>query len=92
MRRKALMIGKLDREKRSGVRDQKKNDLGRGWRGDERARALDSRKYGCWPLAVVAGAGLGWERVFVVTWAITGTDWGIQRGAEVAASIGGPKS
>jgi hypothetical protein len=31
VRRLGLIIGKLDRDQRSGVRDQKKNDLGAGW-------------------------------------------------------------
>jgi hypothetical protein len=38
------MIGKLDRDQRSGVRDQKKNDLRRGRRLDFGVKGLTKRK------------------------------------------------
>jgi hypothetical protein len=40
------MIGKLDRDRRSGVRDQKKNNLGARWAAFETAGRLDNRGQG----------------------------------------------
>jgi hypothetical protein len=38
------MIGKLDSDQRSGVRDQKKNELGAGWTAFETAGGLDKKR------------------------------------------------
>jgi len=44
MRRQREMIGKLEREHGSGVRDQKKKGLGRGRRVDFGRRGLDGNR------------------------------------------------
>jgi hypothetical protein len=38
------MIGKLDRDRRSGVSDQKKNELGARWTAFEAAGELDNKR------------------------------------------------
>jgi hypothetical protein len=46
VRQTGEMIGKLDRDQRSGVRDQKKNDLGARWAAFEMACGLDKKRQG----------------------------------------------
>ena len=46
MRLKGEMIGKLDRDQRSGVRDQKKNELGAGWKAFGTAGGLTRKDRG----------------------------------------------
>ena len=43
LRRKGVIIGKLGRDQRSGVRDQKRKDLRRRWRGCLGGEGLDRR-------------------------------------------------
>ena len=48
LRRKGVIIGKLGRDQRSGVRDQKRNDLRRGWRAGLGSVGVDSGKAAGW--------------------------------------------
>jgi hypothetical protein len=49
------MIGKLDMDQRSGVRDQKRNNLGARWRAFEAAEGLTEKDRG-------QGSGIRGER------------------------------
>jgi hypothetical protein len=55
LRQGGVMIGKLRRDQRSGVRDQKKNELGARWTAFGAARGLDKKRMGVGDR--VSGAG-----------------------------------